>query len=208
MRTLAFVPRDGNVPRDAHPNIWMLVHYWKYIQPMGRLPGANHFNLDDIPALLPNMRLLDVVDGAPYRYRIRMIGKDHVKQLGYDPTGAWYETITSRFRDSVVELDLTRVCHAQQPVYRKGRTIVPYASDSKIIERVHVPLASNGTHVDCIASVTLFFPELRSFAGSRPTAGAAQGSRDIDLASPPPGLEQGIALPQARADVVRDQHAA
>lgn len=204
MSIRALMPGDGNVPQDAHPDIWMLVHYWKYIHPLGRLPGGVHFNLDDIPQLLPNIRLLDVVEGGPYRYRVRMIGPEHAKQLGYDPTGNWYETVTSRFDNSVVELDLERVRQALQPVYRKGKTIVPYATDSKIIERVHVPLASNGHRVDRIASLTLFYPELRSFAGSRPTATkAVPDSEDTGSAMPVPGSEIVIGFPDMLAALTR-----
>jgi len=176
--------RDGNVPRDAHPEILMLVRYWQYIHPEGRLPGSAHFNLDDIPGLRPNMRLLDVVEGGPFRYRIRMIGEEHRRHLGYDPTGSWYENITGRFKNSIVELDLARACHWIQPVYRKGETIVPYASGSRIIERVHVPLASDGHHVDAIASLTLFFPDVRKVAGPQLTTDKREGSDDTNLLAP------------------------
>lgn len=167
----------------------------------------SHFSLDDIPALCPHLRLIDVVDGGPYRYRVRLIGEEHRRQLGFDPSGSWYEKITSRFDNSVVELDLARVCHKIQPVYRKGKTIVPYVSDSKIIERVHVPLGSDGFQVDGIASLTLFFPDVRSRVRSRATASRWLGSDDISSASPVP-LEKMEAVitrmrAEAEAEVVR-----
>ena len=155
-------PDDGNVPEDAHPDIWKLVRYWQSIHPRDRLPGRKHFDPLDIPSLLPNLRLLDVVDGGPFHYRVRLIGTGHVKQLGYDPTGRWYETITNWFENSVVERDLARVCTLFQPVYRKGLTIVPYETGTKVIERVHVPFASGGHTVDLIMSLTLFHPERRT----------------------------------------------
>ena len=178
------MPRNGNVPRDAHPEILMLVRYWQYIHPEGRLPGRAHFNLDDIRGLRPNLRLLDVVDGGPFRYRIRMIGEAHQRQLGYDPTGSWYENITPRFRNSIVELDLARVCHWMQPVYRKGETIVPYASGSRSIERVHVPLAGDGHAVDAIASLTLFFPVARQLAAPPSDAKKVKESAEAKVLSP------------------------
>lgn len=154
---------DGNVPEDAHPDIWRFVRYWQSIQPPDRLPGRAHFDPLDIPSLLPNIRLLDVVDGGPFRYRIRLIGTAHVKQLGYDPTGLWYETITNWFENSIVERDLTQVCRLNEPVYRKGLTIVPYETGTKVIERVHVPFARDGHTVDLIMSLTLFHPEQRIY---------------------------------------------
>ena len=156
---------DGNVPHDANAKIWMFVGYWQSICPLGRLPGRIHFDPLDIPKLLPNIRLLDVIEIGPHRYRVRLIGTEHTKQLGYDPTGQWYETITSWFRNSVVERDLEQVCQLKQPIYRKGPTIVPYESGTKIIERVHVPFASDGHDVDLIMSLTLFHPDERVSAG-------------------------------------------
>lgn len=194
MSVLKYAPGDGNVPRDAHPDIWFLVRYWQYVHPEGRLPGLSHFVLDDIPALCPHLRLLDVVDGGSYRYRVRMIGDEHKRQLGYDPTGHWYEKVTSRFENSVVELDLARVCHKVQPVYRKGETIVPYVSDAKIIERVHLPLSNDGFRVDGIASLTLFFPNVRARAKSRPTASRWQEPDDGNLAAPSPFEEMEAVL--------------
>jgi hypothetical protein len=130
------------------------------------------------------MRLLDVVQGGPHRYRVRMIGEAHKRQLGFDPTGRWYETTVSGFSNSIVELDLARVCHWVEPVYRKGQTIVPYASGAAIIERVHVPLARDGATVDCIASLTLFFPSLYRGKGPRPIAGPAGNPDGGNLLSP------------------------
>jgi len=154
-------PTDGNVPEDAHPDIWTLVRYWQSIHPPDRLPRRTHFDPLENPSLLPNIRLLDVVDGGPFHYRIRLIGAAHVKQLSYDPTGSWYETITNWFENSIVERDLAQVCRLHQPVYRKGLTIVPYETGTKVIERVHVPFASSGHYVDLIMSLTLFHPEQR-----------------------------------------------
>jgi len=195
-----YSPSDGNVPRGAHPDIWLFVRYWQYIHPEGRLPGLSHFSLDDIPALCPHLRLIDVVDGGSHRYRVRLIGEEHKQQLGFDPSGSWYEKITSRFDNSVVELDLARVCHTTQPVYRKGQTIVPYVSDSKIIERVHVPLAGDGFRVDGIASLTLFFPDVRSRGRSRATASRWLGSDDVGSASPVPLEKMEAVIARMRAE--------
>lgn len=208
MSVHAIMPRNGNVPRDAHPEILMLVRYWQYIHPEGRLPGRAHFNLDDVRGLRRNLRLLDVADGGPFRYRIRMIGEEHQRQLGYDPTGSWYENITPRFRNSIVELDLARVCHWMQPVYRKGETIVPYASGSQSIERVHVPLAGDGRNVDAIASLTLFFPVARRLVAPSSDTRRGEASVNAKVLSPEradeseavaafcgPGSEKGSTAP-------------
>jgi len=205
MSVHALTPRNGNVPHNAHPDILMLVHYWRYIHPEGRLPGSAHFNLDDIPGLRPNLRLLDIVDGGPYRYRVRMIGDSHRQHLGYDPTGSWYETVTPRFQNSIVELDLARVCHWMQPVYRKGQTIVPYASGARNIERVHVPLASDGYNVDAIASLTLLFPVVRQIVDPRSSEMDEANPDEAKVLSPKPADDRDTAV--ERRDTVSTDEA-
>jgi hypothetical protein len=197
MSVHAFTPGEGNVPRDAHPDIVMLVRYWQYLRWKGRLPGRAQFNLDEISVLRPNMRLLDIVPGGSHRYRVRMIGDAHKRQLGFDPTGRWYETLISWFPNSIVELDLTRVCHWAEPVYRKGQTIVPYASGAAIVERVHVPLARDGTTVDTVASLTLFLPSLQQRKGPRLIANPAGETDDRILLSPEPAEAIDFPAPMA-----------
>jgi hypothetical protein len=79
------------------------------------------------------------------------------------------------------------------PVYRKGKTIVPYVSDARIIERVHVPFASDGSRVDLIASLTLFFPEMREQAGR--SAAVKPEPDDTGSALRVPGPGAGIGYP-------------
>jgi hypothetical protein len=164
---------NGSVPADAHPDIVLMVRYWEYAHRAGRLPGFADFVLSDIPALRPSIRLIDVMEGGQHRYKIREIGQEHMRHLGYDPSGDWYETITPNYTSSIVEFDLARVCRERRPVYRKGRSVVAYVTGSRRIERVHVPLSTDGYTVDGVATLTLFF------APKRPNAGAIRSSKKI-----------------------------
>ncbi|MDX1488723.1 MAG: PAS domain-containing protein [Acidiferrobacterales bacterium] len=173
----------GNVPLDADPLVWAFVHYWQRIRPSGRLPGRAHLDPIEIPKLLPNIRLLDVLDDGPFRYRVRLIGTECVHHLGYDPTGSWYENITSAFRGSIVERDLKQVCTTRRPVYRRGRTLVPYVTEATQIERVHLPFAKDGHNVDLIASLTLFDREKPRFDNLTSSTANADGDRGRIAAS-------------------------
>ena len=75
MKNRITVPPDG-----AHPKIAMLHRYWRDVAPPGMLPGRQHIDPVDIPKLLANIWLLDVV-GEPVRFRFRLIG-DAMRRLG------------------------------------------------------------------------------------------------------------------------------
>jgi len=182
---------NSDVPPDAHPDIWLMLRYWHYVHTAGRLPGLSDFILDDVPGLRSNIRLIDVVSGGALKYRVRAIGREHLKHLGYDPSGDWYENVAPHFTNSIVELDLARVCRDRRPIYRRGKSIVSYVSGVRGIERVHLPLSSDGNSVDGIATLTLFFPSLRPSAGSRDSSKRMTTPDDAMLLSPlsmPTGL--------------------
>jgi hypothetical protein len=173
-----------------------MLRYWHYVHSAGRLPGLSDFILDDVPGLRPNIRLIDVVSGGALKYRVRAIGREHLKHLGYDPSGGWYENVAPHFSNSIVELDLARVCRDRRPIYRRGKSIVSYVSGVRGIERVHLPLSSDGNSVDGIATLTLFFPSLRPNARSRDASKRMITPDDAMLLSPlltPTGLVFPIA---------------
>jgi len=187
---------NSDVPPDAHPDIWLMLRYWHYVHSAGCLPGLSDFTLDDVPGLRPNIRLIDVMSGGAFKYKVKAIGREHLKHLGYDPSGDWYENIAPHFSNSIVELDLARVCRERQPIYRRGKTIVSYVSGMRGIERVHLPLSSDGNSVDGIATLTLFFPSSRPNAGSRNTSKRLVMPSDAMLLAPV-SMPTGLAFPIA-----------
>lgn len=186
---------NGTVPDDAHPDILLMLRYWQYAHAAGRLPSFADFILDDVPALRPHIRLIDVVSGGSFKYRVREIGQEHLRHLGYDPRGSWYETIAPNYANSIVELDLARVCRERMPIYRKGKSVVAYVSGNRCIERVHLPLSTDGNTVDGIATLTLFFPSLRPKAGAGRSSSKLVTPGDATLLMPDAG--SGLVFPVA-----------
>src|SRR4051812_36601152 len=61
-------------PATAHPKTIRLYEYWREKAPRpGVLPGRQHIDPTEIPTLLDNIWLLDVV-GEARRFRFRLIG--------------------------------------------------------------------------------------------------------------------------------------
>lgn len=68
---------DSRVPVDSTPNprVVRLMEYWRDLAPgPGLPPGRRHHDPMQVPDLLPNIWLIDVVRGTPNRYRYRLIG--------------------------------------------------------------------------------------------------------------------------------------
>lgn len=142
-----------------HPKVAALYRYWQSLcPPARRLPGRQHFNPLSVPALLPNIWLIDVARD-PLRFRYRLIGTRIVDTLGGERTGQW-------LHDAHPEFDLgapqfahyTDVVETGQPNWRRGKPVLmSYIERCMEIERIFLPLAEDGVTVDVILAMTLAY---------------------------------------------------
>ncbi len=147
---------------EAHVKIVALHEYWQRVAPgPGRLPGRQHIDPIDIPKLLANIWMLDVVDPTgdshSRRFRFRLIGTalqrvgltarvgDHVDQF-----------IDEKARATTLE-ELHRVVTTRSPVWFRGQAFMRHDSKAFELERPLLPLAGDGTTVDIILCLTVFY---------------------------------------------------
>jgi PAS domain len=132
----------------------MLVDYWRAIHPAAGLPGRQHFDPVDIPHLLANIRMLDVV-GQPPRFRIRLAGTGVVKTVGEDQTSQWLDEAFPGFERSSAALGLNDVVRTGRLNWRRGNPRLLEGKEYMVIERVYLPFARDGQTVDLILSYVL-----------------------------------------------------
>lgn len=141
------------VPENCHPKIRAIVDYWRSIHPKsGGLPGRQHFDPTDVPNLLANIWLIDAVR-EPLRFRLRLIGTLVVDYAGEDNTGRWLHERWPAFDDSAY----VQVVETRQPSWSRGPSRLRPEKEFYEIERVRLPLASDGETVDLILALTVFF---------------------------------------------------
>jgi hypothetical protein len=132
-----------------------LYEYWRAIhQPTG-LPGRQHFDPLKIPTLLPWLWLVDI-HRDPLRFKFRLYGTQHILPSGGDHTGKWIDEAYANFTASDVYPDYVDVAEKAAVSYRKGRASY-HAPDYKELERVMLPLAADGSTVDMILAITVYF---------------------------------------------------
>jgi len=133
----------------------MLVDYWRAIHPAAGLPGRQHMDPVDIPHLLPNIRILDVV-GRPPRFHTRLLGTGIVKSVGFDYTNKWLDEVFPDFEKSSAALGLHTVVRTGVLNWRRGNPSLFVGKEYMTIERVYLPFARDGETVDMILSCVLF----------------------------------------------------
>jgi hypothetical protein len=140
-----------------NPRLRRLHDYWVSITPPERLPGRRHFDPTAIPDLLPNIWLLDV-ETEPFRLRYRLAGTNIVQALKREVTGMWLDDVHTKLKTETVLLDrYRRIVLYGEPSWRRGRPIFSHDPVWPEIENLMLPLATNGTTVDTILCMTLFY---------------------------------------------------
>ena len=151
---------DGRItrpPSDANPRIVALYEYWRRIAPgPGVLPGRRHLDPADIPKLLPNVWLVDVV-GVPPRFRARLIGTA-LQRSGIPLRPGVYveDPIAPALRERVLS-EFRFVAETGQPLWFRGAPRAPHDTAIFELERIFLPLAADGRTVDMLLNLTVFY---------------------------------------------------
>ena len=149
-------PACFTLPESAAPKIKALYDYWQSIRPAGRLlPGRRHFDPVDIPELLPNLWMIDVLRD-PLRFRFRLVGTEIVRFAGRDVTGLWLDEFFENYAQSEA-CRFHRDCTLTgQPAYRRAGLLFNPTGSRLVAERLYLPLAQDGRHVDILLVMTIY----------------------------------------------------
>ena len=145
-----------SLPDDAAPKIRALYDYWLSIRPADApLPGRRHLDPLDIPELLPNIWMVDVVRD-PLRFRFRLIGTEIVKFAGRDLTGSWLHEVVEGYEGSEAFRFHQRAVETGRPGYRRGGLLFDPSNTGLTAERLYLPLAQDGRTVDILLIMTMY----------------------------------------------------
>jgi len=158
-----------SLPKEAAPKIKALFDYWRSIHPAGAgeggplpplLPGRRHLDPIDIPELLPNIWMIDVLrepqGSDALRFRFRLIGTEIVKFTGRDATGKPLDAVYPDYPNTEAFRAHRAVAESGEPGYRKSGVLSNPERDFVEAERLYLPLAEDGKTVDIILVMTLY----------------------------------------------------
>ena len=141
-----------------HPRIRSLHDYWQAIRPASGLPGRQHLDPCDIPALLRNICLIDV-GRDPLSLRYRLMGTEICRRLGHDFTGSAVEAAHGAFGPGEAQPEAYGPVIAGGALqWRRWRPEVLTESCWPEVETIMLPLARDGRSVDMLLCATVFYP--------------------------------------------------
>ncbi|WP_343560325.1 PAS domain-containing protein [Kiloniella sp. b19] len=122
--------------------------YWQSLFKGGRLPARSDISPHDIPQLLPNLMLKDVLKD-PHDFRYRLIGSEICRHITRDYTGWKMSEISGQGPESALWKLMTEVIETGKPIRTNPPYVGPY-SEFKSIEGISMPLSEDGKTVNMI----------------------------------------------------------
>jgi len=143
--------------RSWHPKLAALHAYWQAQKPRpDLLPSRAHISPADIPALLPNIYLLDVLEN-PLRFRYRLVGTKLLYAGDRELTGLFMEEAHPNFFIAAPYPDYVACVREHRINRRLGSPVFDWDREHVRIERLLLPLASDGIRVDMILGLSVFY---------------------------------------------------
>lgn len=146
---------EAPFPPERHAKIHSLFRYWDSLRPADGLPARKDFDPTEIPDLLPNIWLIDVIPPTP-RFQYRLVGTAIVQARGYDQTGCFLDQEVADFPQSQTYADLQKVLTGEVSWRRGVPDKLHRLNDIYSLERIFLPLASDGTSVNIVVALTLY----------------------------------------------------
>jgi hypothetical protein len=144
-------------PPGANAKIVAIYDYWRRIAPgPDLLPGRQHLDPADIPKLLPNVWLIDVV-GTPRRFRARLMGTALQRSGTPLKPGVYVDDpIAPELKEAVLS-EFRFVAETRQPLWFRGQANAPHVSEIFELERIYLPLAADGVTVDMLLCLSVLY---------------------------------------------------
>jgi hypothetical protein len=145
--------------RSWDARVRALYDYWQARCRDGRPPRRSDIDPVDLPNLLRWLWLVDVArdaPGWPMRFRCRLMGTEHVRTMGHDPTGKWMDEAFPTFLTNPTYADYVQVAEKGVPSYRAGVPLYHLNKGHVRMERIMLPLLGTGKTIDMMLAITVY----------------------------------------------------
>ncbi len=150
------VTADGRA--DWHPRVAELWRYLHAKRPHGGPWRRADIDPVDIPRLLSNIWLFDVV-GPPLDFRYRLVGTKIADSMQADHTGRLLSEVFPDPRASIAEAwtRLEFMVDSGRPTWRNGPSVAARRDTRDSIENLMVPLAGADGQIDMVFGYTVIY---------------------------------------------------
>jgi hypothetical protein len=145
-------------PPGAHRKVADIIRHWNALRPgPGLLPGRRHFDPIQVPKLLNNIWLVDVVPDDPRKFRARLVGGALIEAGARIRTGMFFDEVPPDGEASVTISTFRELLQTRRINWRRGPSSWRHMEHVRELERVILPLAADGRMVDMFLCLTVFY---------------------------------------------------
>lgn len=143
----------------THPKLQQLYDYWDGKRAGRRMPARAELDPLDMTFVIGNVILVDVIDGSPPRFRIRLHGTNLAQRAGYELTGKMLDELPINEFRILAQQTFEKVATSGEPFRGRRDRII----DEKFVryETVIMPLSDNGERVDRLIIGLIYDDEKR-----------------------------------------------
>lgn len=130
----------------SHPKLRRLYEYWCEKRGDRKMPARADLDPLDMTFIIGNIILVDVIDGSPLQFRIRLHGTNLVQRVGYELTGKMLDELPQTEFRKLAQESFTRVATGAEPTAGKRDRVI----DDRFAryETAILPLSSGGERVE------------------------------------------------------------
>ena len=140
----------------THPRLQRLYAYWLEKRGDRAMPSRADLDPIDIRFVIGDVILVDVLDGTPPQFRIRLHGTNLSERTNFDLTGKLLDEMPAQeFRDLVTRT-FRRVVRTREAVHALADRVLDDRTHR--YETIIMPLSSNGEIVDRLLVGMIFEP--------------------------------------------------
>lgn len=145
--------------RIEHPKLQQLFDYWGSKRGTRKMPSRADIDPLELGFIIGNVILVDVIEGDPPRFRIRLHGTNLTERVGYELTGKLLDELPQiEFRE-LSRLSFTKVSNTGKPLQARRDRILD--ERPRRYETIILPLSSDGTRVDMLICGLIYDEESR-----------------------------------------------
>lgn len=135
---------------SMHPEITHIFEYWKSKITSDFVPSRSDIDPLEFWGYLPRIWILEVHEGDPYAFYIRLFGSDIVEKAGIDKTGKYMTDFETGFEKTAAFKNMVAVTNLKKAVWYKGLPSNRHTRYVGNVEYIMCPLSNDGEHVNMI----------------------------------------------------------
>jgi len=132
----------------AHPSLRQLFDYWNEQRGTRAMPSRADIDPLDMRYVIGNVILVDVLDGDPPQFRIRLHGTNLSERVRFDLTGKMLDEMPQPEFRELTRQSFTRVWRTREPLHAHRDRVLD--NRRRAYETIILPLSSDGERVDRI----------------------------------------------------------